>query len=113
LGQPDIACRVAKEAFRICPDIDGIYSSTGNSMAICQEVIRRKKHPLIMATDLYPEIKALMRKGVITATIYQNAAGQGAKMVELLYTAICENQQIPSQVFVPPSLVLKSNLDKF
>jgi LacI family transcriptional regulator len=113
LDQPDIASRVAKEAFRICPDIAGIYSSTGNSMAICQEVIRRKIHPMIVATDLYPEIKKLIRQGVITAAIYQNAPGQGAKMVELLYTAICENQTIPSQYFVPPSLVLKSNLDKF
>jgi ABC-type sugar transport system substrate-binding protein len=84
LDRPDIASGVAKKAFHIYPDIAGIYSSTGNSMAICQEVIRRKIHPLIVATDIYPEIKTLMRKGVITVAIYQNAAGQGTKMVELL-----------------------------
>jgi len=113
LDQPDIATRVAEEAFRLCPDIAGIYASTGNSVTICKEVVRLKAHPKIVGTDLYPEIKDLMRQGVIMASLYQNAPGQGARMVELLYSAVCEHKPISKQVFIPPIPVFRGNIDVF
>ncbi len=111
--QPDLAAAMTEEAFRKHPDLAGIYSSTGNSVAICRAIVKCGHHPLLVTTDLYDEIKVFLRDNIITSSIYQDAPGQGRKLVELLYAALCENQMIPGQVFIPPTMIFRANINIF
>jgi LacI family transcriptional regulator len=109
----DKAARLTDEALAEYPDLAGIYIATGNGVPICTRVLAHKQHPLIIATDLYDEMKAYLQQGVVAATIFQNAVGQGRRLVELLYANLCENQPVESEVFIPPSVVLPANVNAF
>ena len=111
--QPETAGRGTRLALTEHPDLAAVYAATANVATICRELAAASRHPLVIATDIYPEIKDLMRSGAIAASIYQNAPDQGRKLVELLYAALCENRTIPAQICLSPTIVLPANLDAF
>jgi len=111
--QPELAASVAGEVLRLHPEIAGVYASTGNCVTLCRALIREGDRPAIVGTDLYPEIKELIREGFIMASLYQNAPDQGARIVELLYAAGCEKKSVPERVQLPPTPVFGANLDAF
>ena len=112
---PELAASQVEEAFRDFPEIDGIYISSANSEPICRYL---EEHGLgdkvaVIASDVFPELSAYMRKGVVDATIYQDPYGQGRRAFEGLFYHIAEGRAINSIIMTNPQIVLRSNLSAY
>ena len=112
---PEQAARMIEEAFSLFPEIGGIYISSANSIPICRYL---EEHGLgdrvvVIASDVFPELSAYLRKGTVNATIYQNPYGQGKQAFEGLFYHISEGRQINSILMTNPQIVLRSNLTAY
>ena len=112
---PEEAANMVEDAFRVFPDIDGIYISSANSTPICRYL---EEHDLgdkvaVIASDVFPELSSFMRKGIVNATIYQNPYGQGKHAFEGLFYHIAEGRSINSIIMTDPQIVIRSNLPAY
>lgn len=112
---PEQAEAMVEEAFRDFPDIDGIYVSSANSTPICRYL---EEHDLgdrvaVIASDVFPELSAYLRKGVVNATIYQDPFNQGRHAFEGLFYHIAEGRSINSIIMTDPQIVIRSNLSAY
>ena len=95
------------------PDLGGIYFGTANSVAFCKRLqeLGYAGKISIVASDVFPDIAALMRERVIKATIFQNPFLQGRLAVRYLYEYMAEGRQFENDVIrLDPQIVLRSNL---
>ena len=113
---PEEAARMVEDAFETFSDqIDGIYISSANSQPICAYL---EKNGLgdkitVIASDVFPELSAYMRKGIVNATIYQDPFNQGKHAFKGLFYNISEGREIDSIIMTNPQIVLNSNLSTF
>lgn len=112
---PKQAEAMAEEAFKTYPNIDGIYISSANSTPILKyledhDFAGRVK---VVASDVFPELSAYMRKGIVHATIYQDPYGQGKRAFESLFYYLTEKRKVNSIIMTPPQIVLRSNLSAY
>ena len=112
---PGEAARMVREAFETYPEIDGLYISSANSEPILKYL---EEHDLgdrvaVIASDVFPELSAYIRKGIVNATIYQDPYGQGRRAFEGLFYHISEGRAIDSIIMSNPQIVLRSNLGAY
>ncbi len=112
---PERAAALVEEAFESYPEIDGIYISSANSIPILQYL---ESHHLggrvaVIASDVFPELSAYIRKGIVNATIYQNPFSQGKRAFEGLFYYLAEGRKVNSINMTSPQIVLKSNLSVY
>lgn len=108
---PEEAVQKIEELFAI--DIpDGIYIATANSLSICQfmEFEERYRDTIIIASDIFQELNDYIRKGIVTATIYQNPYQQAYNALRALALHLINGDPMPEEILVNPTIVLKSNL---
>lgn len=112
---PEQAASMVEEAFRDFGHIDGIYISSANSEPILRyiEANDLTGKVAVIASDVFPELSAYIRKGVVNATIYQNPFDQGRHAFEGLFYHISEGRSINSIIMTDPQIVLKSNLSVY
>lgn len=113
--QPELAASQVREAFEAFDRIDGIYISSANSTPIL-EYIERNGYGgkiAVIASDVFPELSAFIRKGIVNATIYQDPYGQGRRAFEGLFYNISEGKCIDSIIMSDPQIVLRSNLTAY
>ncbi len=110
---PEEAIEVTTAALAEHRQIDAVYISTANGTAICDVLAKSGSKPLVIATDLYDDLRERIKDRSVAATIFQNATEQGEKIVQLLYSTICEHQKIDSEVFITPTVILPANIDFF
>lgn len=109
---PEAAATMVEEAFRDFPDLDGLYISSANSAPICRYIEENGlgDRVAVIASDVFPELSAYLRKGVVNATIYQDPFHQGRHAFEGLFYHISEGRPINSIIMTDPQIVLRSNL---
>jgi len=112
---PEEAARMVRETFETFPEVDGIYISSANSGPILKYL---DDHGLgsrvaVIASDVFPELSAYMRKGIVNATIYQDPYGQGRRAFEGLFYHISEGRTLNSIIMSDPQIVLRSNLSAY
>ena len=112
---PDIAYQATTKLIEDYPDISGIYISTGNSISVCKRIeeLGLEGNIKIVASDVFPEIKELMKKEIINATIFQDPFNLGQLAFKYLYEHIAEGKDFESNILLKPQIVLSSNLETF
>jgi ABC-type sugar transport system substrate-binding protein len=111
-ADPDTARRNAKDMLRTYDDVGGIFVSTANSSPICEEIAASGRQIQIVAMDVFAETAEYLRRGVVSALMYQRPRDQGYaalwNMVKFLdgYTS-------SKDVIVQPQVVMQSNLNAF
>ena len=112
---PERAEVQVREAFTAYPDIDGIYISSANSAPILRYLEENGLggRIAVIASDVFPELSAYMRKGIVNATIYQDPYRQGKRAFEQLFYYIADGVKPNSFVMTPPQIVLTSNLSVY
>ena len=95
--------------------IDGIYISSGNSLKICKFIdengLANKK--IIVTYDTYKELNDYIKKGVISATIFQNSYMQAKTAFKRLFFHLLGEESVPSVVYTNFDIVMKNNLDLY
>lgn len=69
------------------PELTGLYIAAGGVYGACRavEAMRREDRPVIVSHDKAENTLEMLRKGVITATIGQEAFRQGCEPLQILY----------------------------
>ena len=93
--------------------IDGIYITSGLSMPLCEYLEKNKIDIAFVTFDMYDDIKAYMKNGVITATISQNVVNQMQTAFEMLARYIINGESGHKTIYTDIQLVLKSNMHQF
>lgn len=95
--------------------IDGIYISSGNSLKICKYIdengLADKK--IIVTYDTYKELNDYIKKGVISATIFQNSYMQAKTAFKRLFFHLSGEESVPSVIYTNFDLVMKNNLNLY
>ena len=65
-------------------ELDGIYTTSGISLALCEYIKENNVDVSFVAFDLYEEIRRYLSEGIISATIEQNVKSQMQKAFETL-----------------------------
>ena len=93
----------------------GIYISTANSIPVIQAI--KESNLLgrieVVATDLFPELAALLESGNIFAVIYQRPFTQGKAAFEALLRWLVEGVRPSPMTRLAPHIILRSNLSLF
>ena len=92
--------------------VDGVFVSCGNSLEICSFLERSgmSDKPIIVTYDTYPELNDYIRRGVITATVFQNSYQQAKTAFKQLFYHLLDGREIPSSVYTNFEIVMKNNL---
>jgi LacI family transcriptional regulator len=104
-----------RDMLRREPGISAVYVATSNSMPILKalEEFGYLGKVTLIATDLFPEMIESIRRGHVTATIYQRPRTQGLIAFRSLYKFVTEGICPPGPVRLAPHLVLRGNLEFF
>lgn len=105
-------CKAALLADRT---IKGVYATTSNSVPILRALdeLGLAKRLKVVTTDVFPEIVAALRSGVVTATIHQKPFDQGRIAFHTVYRFLSENICPHARIRLAPDIVLRSNLEIF
>jgi len=105
----------SRRLFEECPDVVGVYVTTEASIPVLNAA--RDANVLsnltIIATDLFPDLVAQIRSGVVAATIYQRPRAQGEMAFRMLHKFMVERGTSTDQLALAPHLVMRGNLDFF
>ncbi len=95
------------------PEINALYFAAGGVYGGCRSVkaLGRQKDMCIIAYDMVPTTRELMKKGTIAAVICQQPRHQGSKPLALLFTYLTTGE-LPEkeQNFVAVDIRIKENL---
>lgn len=113
--KPNDAYQATLALLKRRPRPAGLYISTANSLPVIKAV---EEHGLlgrvqIVATDLFPELAALLESGKILATIYQRPYTQGRVAFEALVRHLVEGSRPEPAIRLAPHIILRSNLQLF
>ena len=92
---------------------DGIYITSGASIALCRYLEENKLSLPFVAFDTYDEIKKYMKKGIVSAAISQNVPKQMETAFEKLVHHIIAGEECERTVYTDVQIVLKSNMHQF
>jgi ABC-type sugar transport system substrate-binding protein len=79
--------QVTENLLDSCPDIGGIYVASSNACDVCKCVEDRglSGKIVIIGHDLYPELAQCLKRGTLTATLFQNQYANAYKGVMTLF----------------------------
>ena len=97
------------------PDVAGIYVNTVNCLPVCRALAAtgRTGHVRLIATDLFQQIIPFIESGAIAASIHQQPYMQGQLSVRCLVEHLLHEAKLPSNQYLNPSIILRSNLHLF
>jgi LacI family transcriptional regulator len=97
------------------PALAGLYVNTVNCLPVCRALGARGLAGKIklITTDLFPEMSPYFKKGIITASIYQQPHRQGQTAVRLMSDNLTSKVPFPPIVHLSPGVVMSSNLHLF
>lgn len=104
--------RRTKSLLRDQPKLAGIYVNTVNCLPVCRALMDTGKagRVRLITTDLFREMVAYFRSGVIAASLYQLPFQQGRMAVRSLAEHLLRDTELPAAQFLNPTIVLRSNL---
>jgi LacI family transcriptional regulator len=97
------------------PALAGLYVNTVNCLPVCRALGARNLAGKIklITTDLFAEMAPSFRKGIITASIYQQPHRQGQIAVRLMADSLTSRVPLPPIIHLSPGVVMSSNLPLF
>jgi LacI family transcriptional regulator len=97
------------------PDIGGIYVNSANSLAVCRKIIEKgyEKKVAIVTSDIFPELSEYIKRGIVSATIFQDPFRQGRLAFKKLYEYISGDRERQEDVIIPPQILIESNMEAY
>ena len=97
------------------PALAGLYVNTVNCLPVCRALGARNLAGKIklITTDLFAEMAPSFRKGIITASIYQQPHRQGQIAVRIMADSLTSRVPLPPIIHLSPGVVMSSNLPLF
>jgi LacI family transcriptional regulator len=94
---------------------EAIYISTANSLPVFRalEELKLLGRVQVIATDLFPELAALVESGKVLATLYQRPESQGRTAFETLIAHLTDREKAVRSHRFAPHIILRSNLPLF
>ena len=93
--------------------VDGVYTTSGISEALCRYLDENKVDAAFVAFDTHEAVRRYMKKGVVCAAIDQNVTQQMACAFEGLVKHIISGEKCEKVIYTDVQLVLKSNMHQF
>lgn len=93
--------------------IDGIYITSGLSAPLCRYLEKNALDIPFVAFDTYEVIKSYMQKGVVSAAIAQNVAGQMETAFEELVKYLIMGTTPQKTLYTDVQIALKGNMHQF
>lgn len=90
--------------------LDGIYITSGASGPLCRYLETADIDPVLVTFDEHPEVQTYLSRGVISATVSQNVAGQMETAFRVLADYLIRNLEPEASICKDVRLLLKSNL---
>jgi LacI family transcriptional regulator len=103
------------ELLRRVPSLAGIYVNTVNCLPVCRALGARglAGKVKLITTDLFAEMAPYLKKGTITASIYQQPHRQGQIAVRMMADHLTNQASFPPRVHLSPGVVMSSNVHLF
>lgn len=104
--------------YRDHPEIKGIYITTASGIGLFNYVrtLPAMQRPLIVATDVYEQLRQAIHENIVTATIYQNQRLMGRLSIKKAYHYLLSTTSymahdfvVDMEVFVTPKVLFKTN----
>ena len=119
--EEEIVAACVRKLYRDHPDVHGIYITSASGKAVFDYVrnLPVEQRPIIVATDIYDELREAVIDGIVQASIYQNQEQMGRLAAKTVYDYLhnansyqTEAEIQPcSRLNVIPKVYLKSNID--
>jgi LacI family transcriptional regulator len=103
------------DLLRRAPTLAGLYVNTVNCLPVCRALGARglAGKVKLITTDLFEEMAPYFRKGIITASIYQQPHRQGQIALRLMADHLTNKVPFPPTAHLSPGVVMSSNLHLF
>ena len=110
-----IAYYLTEKIIKEIPDLEGIYVSSYNSVAVCSclEDYGKQDTVTVIGQDLFLELVYKLEVGSLKATLFQDPFEQGRRAVEIMYSHLTGEVQEKEEFLLTPQLVFTSNLDSY
>lgn len=118
--EDEIAAACVRKLYRDHPDVRGIYITSASGKAVFDYVrgLPQDRRPIIVATDIYNELRAAVADGIVQASIYQNQELMGRLAAKTAYDYLLSTNsyqtsalsQPPTHLNVIPKVYLRSNI---
>lgn len=104
-------CRLLDEV----PGLGAIYINSFNYRGVIRAVQERGRAGklLLITSDISNELRELIKKGIVSASIFQNQYEQGRRGLHRLYHALDDAAQVEDTITIDPQIILSSNLSLF
>lgn len=119
--EEEIVSACVRKLYRDHPDVRGIYITSASGKAVFDYVrnLPKEQRPIIVATDIYDELREAVTDGIVQASIYQNQELMGRLAAKTVYDYLHDansyhmaaTSQAYSHLNVIPKVYLKSNID--
>ncbi len=98
-----------------CRSLTGLYVNTVNCLPVCRAICAQglSSKIALITTDLFREMVPYFEKGTIRASIHGRPVIQGEVAMRLTVDHLVNHRPLPPSYYVPPYIVLKSNLYAF
>ena len=94
-------------------NIDGIYTTSGNSDPLFEYLEKNALQPFVVAFDTHSAVREYLSKGIVTATISQDVAGQMKNAFLSLVLYLVKGTEPEKTIFSDVRLALQSNIHLF
>ncbi len=104
---------IVKKMFKNNPNIDALFLASSGVLGACRmvESLKLKNKPTIICFDCTGDIKEMLEKGVIAATICQEPEYQGAKPLDILFNLTAMGAPPKKDCYYTKiDIVIKANL---
>lgn len=97
------------------PQLAGIYVTTANCMPVCHSLSSRELvgKTVLITTDLFPQMRAFLENGTISASFYQQPFRLGQQAMHVLIDMLVFDKAIEPSYRLSPEIVLASNMHMF
>jgi len=104
-----LTCRLFQEH----PEVRGVYVATDNFRGVFRGLKKQGEagRAKVVATGLFPEIRAAMDLGLVHFSLDQRMAEQGEMAVHHLHDLLSGSRPKSPKILVPPRIAVRSNLD--
>ena len=95
------------------PELRGMYVATDNFGGIAR-ALKQHKGPeriKVVATGLFPEIRAAMEEDLVHFSLDQRMAEQGELAVQQLHELLCQHPLSSTKILVSPRIAVRANIN--
>jgi len=110
---PKLGYSLTRQLLRDHPDLRGIYVATDNFTGIARALKEQKTagRVKVVATGLFPEIRAAMDAGLIHFALDQRMAEQGELAVQQLHELLSQHPLASNKILLPPRIAVRGNIE--